>query len=145
MRRMVTAAAACLALNGCMAVAVNQMVADRQGKSFQPPRDEAMIYLYGVTSCDNAASAANVRHSLSTLAIYPGTYKFFPVKPGVHNLRVSGHPTISIETQAGQNYFVETTVACDGAMPRIRQRVVDQEEGKFRVRASVLGLGVPER
>jgi hypothetical protein len=145
MRLLLAAAAACLALNGCMALAVNQLVGDKQGKAFQPPPDEAAIYLYGVTSCDNTASAVHVRHSQTTLAIYPGTYKYFSVKPGLHHIALSSQDTISIDTQPGQTYFIEAEIVCDGAMPRFHQRVVDPEEGKSKVRTSILGLGLPNR
>jgi len=144
MRLLVASAAACLVLNGCIAVAVSQFN-DHQGKSFAPPPDAAMVYLYGVSPCDNTGVAARMRHSQTTLAIYPGTYRYFSVRPGVHNISVAGQDKISIDALPGQCYFIEAEVACDGGIPRFRQRVVDQEQGRSKVRASVLGLGVPSQ
>ena len=141
MRLLVASAAACLALNGCIAVAVSQFN-DQQGKSFAPPPDAAMVYLYGVSSCDNTGVAARMRHSRTTLAIYPRTYKYFSVKPGMHSISLAGQEKISFDALPGQCYFIEAEVTCDGGIPRFRQRVVDQEQGKSKVRASVLGLGM---
>ena len=145
MRVLVVAAAACVVLNGCMAVAVNQLVVDKHGKAFQPAPDEALVYLYAVTSCNNNLSAVRMRHSQTFISVYPGTYKYFSVKPGVHHIALSAQDTIEIETQAGQNYFVEAEIVCGGAMPNVRQRVVDQEVGRLKVRESTLGLGVPNQ
>ncbi len=145
MRLLVAAAAACLVLNGCVVIAVGQLVSDMQGRSFQPPPDEATVYLYGVTSCDNSVLAAHIKHGETTLTIYPGTYKYFSVKPGLHNVALSDAKTISIDTEAGQTYFIEEEITCDGATPGFRQRVVDREEGKSKVRASILGLDWPNR
>jgi len=140
MRLLIAAAAACLVLNGCMAIVLNQLAADTQGKSFQPPPNEATVYLYGVTSCDDSVLAAHIKHGQTTLAIYPGTYKYFSVKPGLHNVALSDQEKISIDTEAGHTYFIEEEITCDGTTPRFRQRVVDQEEGKSKVRASNLAF-----
>ncbi len=137
-----------LMVSGCQKVPLMPETLDVEAKRFSPPPDKANIYVVRTSSDVGAAVLIQVyldgkiRGSVAS-----GTYLLFEVDPGANQIAVitkENQDAVTLNTEAGENYFVFAVSQWGWWTARARLIELDEEDGRKAVeeskRAQPLGL-----
>ena len=128
-------AAACL-VSGCAPVHRTTTSVSDQAKTFATMPDKAVVYVYRNTMFGAAVSMAVAVDGVEVGAT--GAYSFFKlaVPPGHHTIvsNAENDSTLSIDVQAGQNYYIWQDVKFGILVARTGLHVVTAEEGQAEIR-----------
>ena len=138
-----------LMISGCAAtVAMMPETLDVEAKRFSPPPDKANIYVVRPSYFAGSAVLIQVYLDGKILgSVAPGTYLLFEVDPGANKIEVitkENQDAVTLNTEAGENYFVFAVSQWGWWTARARLIELDEEDGRKAVeeskRAQPLGL-----
>ena len=141
MRLAIAALLQALALSGCGVVvlinAANEQ--DKFAKTFSPPDDKALIYVYLADRSSNMSNRVVIDGRIAG-TIRPAFFSMSNVMPGPHRVGLAHMETDSIllEAEEGKTYFLGADVSCAGGAAHARLRLVDESTGRRQVAASDL-------
>lgn len=136
MKKILLIAALSISLVGCASVPMASLDRDNQAKTFQVKQDKANIYVYRNEHFGSAISinlALDGKMEGRTAAM---TYAKWEVVPGQHEISSISENTskISLNAQAGKNYFIWQEVKMGMWQPRSLLQEVDTSTGMAAVK-----------
>ena len=124
-----------LVMSGCASVPMASKNADAQAKLFAPTTDKATVYIYR-----NEIIGAAIKMPLLIDGIAIGdtaakTYVEQVLPPGTHVItsKAENDSTLTLETQAGQTYYVWQEVKMGVLYARSKLHLVDEGDGRKAV------------
>lgn len=142
MRVIVSALMSAIWLSGCsVAVLINTgNEQDKFAKTFSPPGDKALIYVYSADPNPNNIIHVLVDGRISG-TVNASYYSISNVIPGPHRVGLEHEESNSIlvDVEPGKSYFVDARMLCEGGAAHAQLTLVDESIGKRRVLASQLG------
>jgi len=119
-------------LAGCASVPMAPPDADTSAKSFQTDPAMANIYVYRNESLGAAVKMPVLIDNVWVADTAADTYIFKKVGPGRHVItsKTENDSTVTIEAQAGNNYFVWQEVKMGMFAARSELHVVDDAKGR---------------
>jgi hypothetical protein len=134
-----------LLLSGCATVPMASLDDDAQAKRFEPEPTKAKIYVYRNEVFGGAISMPVSLDGQMMGRTGPQTYFMWTVEPGKHEVASHAENTIrmTLDTQAGRNYYVWQEVKMGMWMARSQLHQVSEAEGQKGVLECKL-LGPPE-
>ena len=132
---------ALLVLNACAPVVLMNasIEQDRYAKTFSPPADKSLIYIYLEEPTLNVTKHVVIDGRIAGIS-RPSTYLMTNVPPGRHRVGL-GHTdenSIWIDTDQGKNYFVKAHVSCEEGKTRALLEMADEATGRQQILASSL-------
>jgi hypothetical protein len=123
-------------LSGCASIPMAPKEQDAAAKQFSPPKDKAGLYMYR-----NSFMGQALRKRLLVDGVVIGetankTFFYKQVMPGQHTLSTEsefGDNSITLQAEAGKNYFVQQYIKMGAFVGGAGLRMVSEEEGKREV------------
>jgi PBP1b-binding outer membrane lipoprotein LpoB len=125
--------AAALLISGCASVPMASPEADASAKAFQIDPSKAGIYIYRNEIMGAAIKMPVLLNNVSVGSTTAKTYIFHQVDPGTHVITSQSDVTLSLDVQAGSNYFVWQEVKMGALSARSQLHLVDEATGKAGV------------
>lgn len=125
------------ALGGCASVPMAAADADAKAKTFvAAPGGQANIYVYRNETFGSAIKMPLLLDNQSIGDTGPHTFAFRQVTPGKHTLvsKTENDPTLDIDAQAGQTYYVWQEVKMGAFAARSALHLVDEQKGEAGVK-----------
>jgi hypothetical protein len=107
--------------------------ADSAAKTFNTDSAKANIYIYRDESFGAALKMPVTLDNASIGETASKTYLFRQVTPGTHTITSQGKDTLSVDTKAGNNYFVWQEVKMGLVSGGSKLHLVDEAKGKAGV------------
>ena len=150
MRLLVPALASVILFTACAPLvilnATNEQ--DKFAKTFSPPGDKSLIYVYLDEPGLNVAEYLVVDGRVAGI-LRPTFYLMSIVAPGGHRVGL-GHTeaeSILLDTEQGKTYFINAHVSCENGQSHAQLQLIDESTGRQRVLASNLAnvrvFGIP--
>ena len=123
-------------LSGCASVPMASMDADKEAKKFETASNKSNIYLYRNESMGGAIAMTVSLDGRMAGKTGSKTYFLWQVDPGTHEIASHTENTakITLNTKAGENYYVWQEVKMGMWAPRSQLHEVDSEEGQEAVK-----------
>lgn len=136
---------ALLALGGCASVPMATPAQDAAAKQFSVPPGQSRIYLYRNETFGGAITLDVTLDGKKMGATAPMTYFMWDVTPGNHTIvsKSENDATLTLNTQAGQAYFVWQEIKLGFLSPRSLLHKVDLTTGKAAVKECKLAKTAP--
>lgn len=131
---------AALFLSGCVSVPKADDATDAQAKLFLPTKDKASLYIYRNERLGRAVKMAVLVDGTPVGKTVAERYIHLTLPAGKHVIESSAenHVALSINTRAGETYFVWQEVKRGFVWSRSALHVVDAHKGQVGVRACTL-------
>lgn len=141
----VLASLALLALGGCASVPMASPQQDAAAKQFTVPAGQSRIYLYRNETFGGAITIDVTLDGKKMATTAPMTYFVWDVAPGKHTIvsKSENDATLTLDTQAGQPYFVWQEIKLGFLTPRSLLHKVDVTTGKTAVKECKLAKSAP--
>ena len=140
-RLVMLAMLATLVLNACApAVLLNASIEqDRFAKTFSPPEDKSLVYVYLDEPTPNIAKHVEIDGRVAGL-IRPSFYLMSRVAPGHHRVGLghAGADSIALDTDPGKMYFISVHASCEDGKTRVQLEIVEESTGKQHILLSRL-------
>lgn len=120
-------------LGGCASVAMAPSSADAAAKNFQTTPGKANIYVFRDETFGAAIHLPLAIDGKSIGSTAAKTYFLVTVDPGSHTIR-SGDSKVTLDTEAGKNYFVWQEVKMGVIEAHAKLHIVDTAKGEAGVR-----------
>jgi len=143
---MVAGAVLCLlTLGGCASVPMATPEQDAAAKKFTVPPGKSRIYLYRNETFGGAITIAVALDGKLMASTGPMTYFVWDVDPGQHTIlsKSENDATLTLNTVAGQPYFVWQEIKLGVLTPRSLLHKVDIQTGEKAVLECKLGKSAP--
>ena len=140
-RLLVAALLQALLLSGCTALvllnAANEQ--DKFAKTFSPPDDKALIYVYLAEQNLNIFNRVVIDGRIAGM-IRPSLFSMSNVMPGRHRVGLDHleADSILVDAEQGKSYFYSAHVSCEGGAAHAQLQLVDESTGRRQVSASTL-------
>jgi hypothetical protein len=127
--------AAVLLISGCASVPMASPEADASAKTYQADPSKASIYIYRNEVFGAAVKMPVLLNNVLVGDTTSKTYIFRQVDPGTHVItsKTEKDVTLSLDVQAGNNYFVWQEVKMGAFAARSQLHLVDEATGKAGV------------
>jgi len=134
-----------LALGGCASVPMATPEQDAAAKKFTVPPGKSRIYLYRNETFGGAITLNVTLDGKAMGATGPMTYFVWDVDPGQHTIvsKSENDATLTLDTVAGQPYFVWQEIKLGFLTPRSQLHKVDVQTGEKAVLECKLAKTVP--
>lgn len=122
-------------LSGCASVQMASPEADAKAKSFKTEPDKANLYIYRNETFGAAVKIPVLVDGTSVGDTASKTYIFRQVAPGKHVItsKSENDATLSIDAEAGKNYFVWQEIKMGLWGPRSQLQLMDTTQGSAGV------------
>lgn len=124
--------ASLLVLHGCASAPMASDKEDQRAKQFKPGNGMASIYVYRNETMGAALSKSVTLNGKMAGTTAADTYFWFHVKPGTHKVVSDNNldNTITINAQAGKNYFIWQEMKMGLLVGGTKLSVVDEKTGR---------------
>jgi hypothetical protein len=120
-------------VTGCASVQMASPAEDSAAKAYKVDSTKANIYIYRNETFGAALKMPVTLDNASVGETASKTYIFRQVNPGTHAITSQGKDTLTLETTAGNNYFVWQEVKMGLVSGGSKLNLVDEAKGKAGV------------